>query len=176
MREARDWSQEQLAAQVGMPQTAISRLESSSYGKPTITTLKRMAKVYDVALEVRFVPFSKLLNRISGTPYLEHGLSSEAIDVPSFEEEERQGVFTQVVARDYYEFQWQQVVERTVPPQAKGILNISQTQSPWLATVGGTPSPVYSLGSREKKQPSSKHNTFNIQGELANAARVGAVG
>ncbi len=148
MREARDWSQEQLAAQVGMPQTAISRLESSSYGKPTITTLKRMAKVYDVALEVRFVPFSKLLNRISGTPYLEHGLSSEAIDVPSFEEEERQGVFTQVVARDYYEFQWQQVVERTVPPQAKGILNISQTQSPWLATVGGTPSPVYSCRCR----------------------------
>src|SRR6266481_3464793 len=74
MREARDWSQEELASQVGMPQTAISRLESSNYGKSTITTLKRMATVYDVALEVRFVPFSKLVNRISGTPYLERGL------------------------------------------------------------------------------------------------------
>lgn len=92
MREAREWSQEELAEKVGMPQTAISRLESSNYGKPTITTLKRMAKVYDVALEVRFVPFSKFLNRISGTAYIEYGLSSEAIDVPSFEEEEQEGV------------------------------------------------------------------------------------
>jgi transcriptional regulator with XRE-family HTH domain len=95
MREAQGWSQVQLAAQVGMPQTAISRLESSNYGKPTITTLKRMARIYDVALEVRFVPFSKLLNRISGTPYIESGLSSDALDVPSFEEENSQGVFAQ---------------------------------------------------------------------------------
>ena len=90
MREAREWSQEQLAIQVGMPQTAISRLESSSYGKPTITTLKRMARVYDVALDVRFVPFSKFLNRILGIPYTEYGLSSDALDVPSFEEETEQ--------------------------------------------------------------------------------------
>jgi hypothetical protein len=49
-----------------------------------------MAKVYDVALEVRFVPFSKLVNRISGTPYIERGLSSDAMDVPSFEEEKEE--------------------------------------------------------------------------------------
>jgi len=93
MREGRHWSQEYLASQVGMPQTAISRLESSSYGKPTITTLRRMARAYDVALEVRFVPFSKFLDRISGTPYIEHGLSSDALDVASFEEELEQGHF-----------------------------------------------------------------------------------
>lgn len=93
MREAREWSQEQLAAEVGMPQTAISRLESSNYGKATITTLKRLARVYDVALEVCFVPFSKFVNRISGTPYVEHGLSSDALDVPSFEEEVERGAF-----------------------------------------------------------------------------------
>lgn len=95
MREAREWSQEQLAAQVGMPQTAISRLESSNYGKATITTLKRMAKVYDVALEVCFVPFSKFVDRISGTPYIERGLSSDALDVPGFEEEFERGRFAQ---------------------------------------------------------------------------------
>lgn len=93
MREARSWSQQQLAREVDMPQTAISRLESSAYGKPTITTLKRIAKVYDVALEVRFVPFSKLVNRISGTPYIEYGLDSDALDVPSFEEELEAGHF-----------------------------------------------------------------------------------
>jgi transcriptional regulator with XRE-family HTH domain len=176
MREAREWSQEQLAAQVDMPQTAISRLESSSYGKPTITTLKRMAKVYDVALEVRFVPFSKLLNRISRTPYIEHGLSSDELDVPSFVEEESQGVFVQVPSHDQYENNWQ-VLERTIPPQAKGIPNITQAQLPWLVTVSGTPSPADYLGSvQEKKQPSSEHNTFGVKGELAHAARVGATG
>ncbi len=93
MREAREWSQEQLAGKVGMPQTAISRLESTNYGKATITTLKRIARVYDVALEVCFVPFSKFVDRISGTPYLERGLSSDALDVPGFEEEFERGCF-----------------------------------------------------------------------------------
>jgi transcriptional regulator with XRE-family HTH domain len=93
MREGREWSQAQLAQVVDMPQTAISRLESSKYGKHTITTLKRMAKVYDVGLEVRFVPFSKLLNRISGTPFIEQGITSDALDVPSFEEEQEAGDF-----------------------------------------------------------------------------------
>ena len=85
--------QEELANLVGMPQTAISRLESPNYGKPTITTLKRMARVHDVALIVRFVPFSKLADWVSGTPYVELGLSSDALDVPSFEEEQKEGVF-----------------------------------------------------------------------------------
>lgn len=97
MREARGWSQEELAELVDMPQTAISRLESPDYGKPTITTLKRVAKVHDVALVVRFVPFSKLVNWVSGTPYLENGLSSDALAVPSFEEEANCGEFDQVV-------------------------------------------------------------------------------
>lgn len=93
MRESRSWSQQQLATAVGMPQTAISRLESSTYGKPTITTLKRIARVYDVALEVRFVPFSKFVNRISSTPYVEYGLSSDALDVANFKEEFENGYF-----------------------------------------------------------------------------------
>jgi len=93
MREARGLSQEELAQLVDMPQTAISRLESPDYGKQTITTLKRLAKVHDVALVVRFVPFSKLVDWVSGTPYLENGLSSNAMAVPSFEQEARCGRF-----------------------------------------------------------------------------------
>jgi transcriptional regulator with XRE-family HTH domain len=93
MREARNWSQEELAALVGMPQTAISRLESPSYGKPTITTLKRLARVYDVGLDVRFVPFSLLIDRMSKTPRTDMGLTSDSVDVPGFDEEEEQGVF-----------------------------------------------------------------------------------
>src|SRR5947209_2995232 len=43
LRDREEWSQQELAEKVGMTQNAISRLESSSYGKPTITTLKRLA-------------------------------------------------------------------------------------------------------------------------------------
>jgi hypothetical protein len=81
-----------------MPQTAISRLESPNYGKPTITTLKRMARVYDVGLDVRFVPFSLLIDRMSKTPRMDMGLTSDSVDVPSFEEEEEQCVFGSVVS------------------------------------------------------------------------------
>jgi transcriptional regulator with XRE-family HTH domain len=83
----KDWTQGELALQVGMPQTAISRLENPYYGKPTITSLKRLAAIYDVALIVRFVPFSQLINWVSGTPYEERGLSPEAMDIPSFKQE-----------------------------------------------------------------------------------------
>jgi len=93
MREARNWSQEELAALVDMPQTAISRLESPNYGRPTITTLKRMARVYDVGLDVRFVPFSLLVDRMSKTPRVDMGLTSDSVDVPSFEDEEHDNVF-----------------------------------------------------------------------------------
>jgi len=94
MREARNWSQGELAALIDMPQTAISRLESPNYGKPTITTLKRVARVYDVGLDVRFVPFSLLVDRMSKTPHMDMGLTSDSVDVPSYEEEEEQGAFT----------------------------------------------------------------------------------
>jgi transcriptional regulator with XRE-family HTH domain len=87
LRDMKDWTQGELAMRVGMPQTAISRLENPYYGKPTITSLKRLAAIYDVALIVRFVPFSQLINWASGTPYEEHGLRPEAMDIPSFAQE-----------------------------------------------------------------------------------------
>jgi len=91
-----------------MTQNAISRLENPYYGKATLTTLKRIAAIFDVALIVQFVPFSQLVNRVSGTPYVEHGLSPESMNVSSFEEEKEQGTLetipcmtqTPVVAQD----------------------------------------------------------------------------
>jgi hypothetical protein len=68
-----------------MTQNAISRLESSTYGKATVTTLKRLASVYDVALIVRFVPFSYLVDWVSGIPQVDFGISSSSFDVPSFD-------------------------------------------------------------------------------------------
>lgn len=62
MRQARGWSQKELAAHAGMTQEGISRLENPDYGKLTLTTLKRLASAFDVGLAVRFVPFSHLVD------------------------------------------------------------------------------------------------------------------
>jgi len=86
-RDQRGWTQGRLAEEVGMNQNAISRLESPSYAKPTLTTLKRLAAAFDVALVVRFVPFSELVPWVSGTPHTNPGLTTQALMVPSFEME-----------------------------------------------------------------------------------------
>ena len=62
MRQARGWSQKDLADHAGMTQEGVSRLENPDYGKPTLTTLKRLASAFDVGLVVRFVPFSQLVD------------------------------------------------------------------------------------------------------------------
>lgn len=62
IRQDRGWSQKELAGRVGMTQEGISRLENTDYGKFTLTTLKRLASAFDVALEVRFVPFSRVID------------------------------------------------------------------------------------------------------------------
>jgi transcriptional regulator with XRE-family HTH domain len=92
-REKLGWSQERLSKEVGMNQNAISRLESPDYGRPTLTTLRRLATAFDVALIVRFVPFSELADWVSGTPRIDKGLSSTTLAVPCFSVEESQGIF-----------------------------------------------------------------------------------
>jgi len=87
LRDREDWSQEQLAEKVGMNQNAISRLENPSYGKATLTTLKRLAAVFDVALVVRFVPYGQLVDWVSSTPRIDPGLSDTSLRVPSFSDE-----------------------------------------------------------------------------------------
>ena len=60
MQAERGWTQKQLGDSAGMEQGAISRLVNSS-GNSSLNTLRRMASAFDVALIVRFVPFSQLL-------------------------------------------------------------------------------------------------------------------
>lgn len=88
IRDRQGLSQEDLAEVAEMNQNAVSRLESEWYGKPTIRTLKRLAAALDVALVVRFVPFSQLVDWVSGTPFVDEGLSTESLAVPNFHEEE----------------------------------------------------------------------------------------
>lgn len=62
-REMRAWTQAELAEKCGSTtkQATISRLEDPAYGKHTLNTLVKLASAFDVALVVKFVPYSKFL-------------------------------------------------------------------------------------------------------------------
>ena len=64
LRERQVLTQAKLAELLGdkKNQPVISSWEDPSYGKYTLTTLKDLAKAFDVGLLVRFVPFSKLVD------------------------------------------------------------------------------------------------------------------
>jgi transcriptional regulator with XRE-family HTH domain len=78
MRAARKWTQEELAAVARMAQARISVMEDPSYRRFTLSTLKRLASAFDVALVVRFVPFSQLLEWSTS-------LTPERLAVPSYD-------------------------------------------------------------------------------------------
>jgi transcriptional regulator with XRE-family HTH domain len=80
MREKEGWSQEELAQKAEMGQARISLLENPNYQNLSLNTLKRIANVFDVALIVRFEPFSKLFSIIDNE-------NPQTLAVPSFVEE-----------------------------------------------------------------------------------------
>jgi transcriptional regulator with XRE-family HTH domain len=64
MRISRELSQEKLESEIEMNQARISLMEKSDYQKYNIKTLKRFAKYYDVALDVRFVSIREYVKRL----------------------------------------------------------------------------------------------------------------
>jgi transcriptional regulator with XRE-family HTH domain len=61
MRKDREWSQSDLAEVAKTSRTVITRIEDPNYGKLTLKTLFAIASAFDVALLVKFVPFSRLV-------------------------------------------------------------------------------------------------------------------
>ena len=84
-----DWTQAEFAEKLGMKHSnnISARLENPNYGKHTLTTLKKIAAARDVGLVVWFVPFSRLIDWASGTPYRDNGLSPDFYNIPSFPED-----------------------------------------------------------------------------------------
>ena len=82
MREGRGWTQGELARRSAQNQSTISSFENPSYGRYTLQTLKRLAAAFDVALTVRFVPFSTLVDR-------QVHLTPEDLNVPDFDHDTR---------------------------------------------------------------------------------------
>ncbi len=80
MRRERNWTQEDLAKQADMKPTQITRVENPVYGSHTVTTLRRIASAFDVALVVRFVPFSELLKWDEGSRNMAPATFAEELD------------------------------------------------------------------------------------------------
>jgi len=80
LRDQQGLTQTELARRAEMKQTVISRLEDPNYGNLTINSLLKLASGLDVALLVKFVPYSRLLDEFKD-------VSPKAIAAKSFTEE-----------------------------------------------------------------------------------------
>jgi transcriptional regulator with XRE-family HTH domain len=81
LREERRWTQGKLGEEAQKPRNVITRLEDPNYGKLTLKTLFEIASAFDVALLVKFVPFSRLLREYED-------VSPVALSAQSIHEEE----------------------------------------------------------------------------------------
>jgi transcriptional regulator with XRE-family HTH domain len=88
---SRGKSQEWLAEKAVMRQPRISALLTPGKTRPNIETLRRLAEAFDCALEVRFIPFSELVER-------SERFDPESFSVPSFDEEMNKGAFEELPA------------------------------------------------------------------------------
>ena len=80
LRKQHNLTQEKLASLMGKKQNVISRLEKDTYGRFSLKTLFELASAFDVALLVKFVPFSKFLHE-------QEDRSPAGLSARSFEQE-----------------------------------------------------------------------------------------
>lgn len=160
LREQRGMSQLALGRSANpiMAQERISILEDpNAETKPTLNTLLRLADGLDVGLEVRFVPFSKVLDRATHTNMRELEVESFDAEAPEIERD----VETEIEIENQvavYELAWEREI-------ATGASNKDST--PWDESASDA---------APKKAPESEHNLYYLKGEWADAARVGAAG
>ena len=88
LRTTRGWTQAELARRSGLSSGYISKIEQAGNGPRTISTLQKLCNAFDIALFVRFVPFSNLVKEnqefnigtFDATPFSEDSLSVEYED------------------------------------------------------------------------------------------------
>ena len=62
MRDEREWTQAKVGKLAGKPRNVITRIEDPNYGQFSLQTLREIASAFNVALLVKFVSFSRLLD------------------------------------------------------------------------------------------------------------------
>lgn len=80
LREQRGWTQKDFEKHSGMKQALISRWENPNYSKFSLSTLKKIASIFDIGLIIRFVPISDLVK-------WELNLNTESLKAFSFDED-----------------------------------------------------------------------------------------
>ena len=89
LRDRGGWTQREFAEKLGIthPNNVSSRLENPNYGSQSLSTLKKIAATCDVALVAWFIPFSRMLDWVTGTPFVDNGLSEGFYSIPAFADE-----------------------------------------------------------------------------------------
>lgn len=64
LREQNQWTQADLAKELGTTQTAISRIENVNYSAWNISTLKKLARAFRVRLKVSFETYGSLIHDV----------------------------------------------------------------------------------------------------------------
>ena len=82
IREQQKLTQVKLAQSLNVKQPLLSQWENPNYGNYSLSTLRELAKAFDVGLLVRFVPFSTLVDWTLNLP-------KYIIAPPSFSEEDK---------------------------------------------------------------------------------------
>jgi transcriptional regulator with XRE-family HTH domain len=62
LREENDWTQSDLAKEIGTTQTAISRIENINYSAWNVKTLKKLARAFRLRLKVSFETYGSLIH------------------------------------------------------------------------------------------------------------------
>lgn len=80
MRQELGWTQADLAAKTGQQQATISDFENPNIGPKSIASLRKIAAAFDVALIVRFAPFSELVEWVANLSQKDHAVPSRTMD------------------------------------------------------------------------------------------------
>jgi transcriptional regulator with XRE-family HTH domain len=120
MREHRGWTQETLADKLGTTQNTISRLENPKTGKPSVKTLLRIARAFDVGLLVRFVPFGFYGDVIDA-------MDATHVEVPSYAEEVKDELATLAAIRERHQ---RAIAAGTLIPLSAGSVHLTSSDAP----------------------------------------------
>ncbi len=87
LRKERGWDPKAFAEEIGKKVSWVYRLEDPNAAAPTVPSLLEVAEAFDVGLDVRFRPFSELLDDVTT-------LKPASFIVPSFDSELKAGAFS----------------------------------------------------------------------------------